>query len=566
MIHASRLPLVVVTAFLTTLVPDRAEACGGLFCDAVQPVNQVGEQILFVDHGDGRVTAVVQIAYSGPAESFAWVLPVYGVPEIDVSSNLAFARLAAASNPTYTMTTDVEGECAQPIGVFGGCASEALASAGDGDGDAGAGAPNDEGITVVDQGSVGPYDYTVIQVNPALDDLAQEALDWLTENGYQADAIGADLIRPYLEETMNLVAFRLTKNASTGDIRPVVMTYESDTAMIPIKLTAVATVDNMGVLVWTTGTARAVPTNYLSLVPNDALLNWFAPMSNYNDLVTAAADEAGGHGFVTEHATTTASMAGTIFTGLDTQNWENLQNSIESATAQSAVEQVLMTFPGWDGTGEALRAAGVDEDAIATITSCPFCGVNAADVENVTVPGLVAAWDEHVLAPLRATEALFIERPFVTRLYSTLSASEMTVDPAFDFNPDLPDVDNVHTANRTVHCGPDVTFDNAPWSASLPSGEVVFGRGFTWPIDFDDEFLPKNRAIYEDATSGQPIVVANNATSISARLEELNDEIVPSSVMRGCTGVGARVGSLGELALVFGAVFAWRSVLRRRRE
>lgn len=554
------LALVVVTAALHV---DPARACGGLFCDTVQPVNQVGEQIVFVDHGDGRVTAVVQISYTGPSETFAWVLPVVGVPEIGVSSNLAFTRLRSVSDPLYSMTTEIEGECATPAYVPG-CAQYALAGdGGDGDGDA----PEDAtggNITVLDQGSVGPYNYVIIQVNPELPDLAEEALQWLETNGYQAGALGPDLIRPYLEETMNLVAFRLEKNADSGDIRPVVLTYSDLDPMIPIKLTAVAAEDDMGVLVWVTGASRAVPTNYLSLVPNDALLNWFAPMSNYNDLITAAADEAGGQGFVTEHVTTTASLAGTIWTQSDEETWANIEADPGPAPPEVA-SRLLSRYANWDGVADALREAGVPPADAAAMAGCPFCGVDDAAFTDVTIEGLLAAWDANVLEPLRATEALFVERPYVTRLYSTLSAPEMTLDPAFGFNADLGDVENVHTASRVIHCDASVTFDEAPWSTELPSGEVVFGSGFSWPVDFDDPELPKNRLILEDSTSGQPIVVTNNATSIRARLEALNEDVVPSAVTRGCAVVRTRGRGPGELAMLLGVVIGWRAMLRRAR-
>ena len=42
-----------------------------------------------------------------------------------------------------------------------------------------------------------------------------------------------------------------------------------------------------------------------------------------------------------------------------------------------------------------------------------------------------------IVEPLRVTQALFGDFPYLTRLYTTLSAEEMTVDPMFSFNPDL---------------------------------------------------------------------------------------------------------------------------------
>ena len=68
---------------------DSAQACGGTFCNTNTPVNQTAERIIFVDRPDGTVTAVVEIQYQGSAEDFSWVLPVPGIPDVDVSSTLA---------------------------------------------------------------------------------------------------------------------------------------------------------------------------------------------------------------------------------------------------------------------------------------------------------------------------------------------------------------------------------------------------------------------------------------------------------------------------------------------
>src|SRR5688572_17873560 len=94
-----------------TLLPATALACGGFFCNSSQPVNQAAESIIFVDNGDGTTTAVIQIQYQGPAESFSWLLPISSVPaadtDIGVASNLALQRLQSATNPSYTLTTRV---------------------------------------------------------------------------------------------------------------------------------------------------------------------------------------------------------------------------------------------------------------------------------------------------------------------------------------------------------------------------------------------------------------------------------------------------------------------------
>ena len=60
----------------------------------------------------------------------------------------------------------------------------------------------------------------------------------------------------------------------------------------------------------------------------------------------------------------------------------------------------------------------------------------------------------NVIEPMVETEALIQSRPYITRLYTTLSAEEMTEDPVFNFNPDLPSVANIHVATRIIECNP----------------------------------------------------------------------------------------------------------------
>lgn len=93
-----------------------AEACGGFFCSAQQPIDQAAERILFVDHEDGAVTATIEIVYDGPSESFSWVLPVFGEPEVGVSSNAVFAILQQLTNPQYSINMRQEGTCADGNG------------------------------------------------------------------------------------------------------------------------------------------------------------------------------------------------------------------------------------------------------------------------------------------------------------------------------------------------------------------------------------------------------------------------------------------------------------------
>lgn len=542
------LALAMTVAAAGVLLPSEAEACGGLFCDTQQPVNQSAERIIFSTNPDDTVTAVVQILYEGPSEEFAWVLPVPSIPEVSVSSDLAFQRLQLATNPQYRMTTRVEGECRQRNrGIFGSAETSADSLNG------APGAPEDQGVSVLDSGVVGPYDFTVIEVQAGLPEPEEVALDWLDSNGYEVSALAPNVIRPYLEEGMFLIAFRLTKNTDAGDIRPVVLNYESDNPMIPIKLTAVAANDDMGVMTWVLGDHRAVPVNYKSLVLNEALINWFNPGSNYDAVVSAAADEAGGQGFATEMAGPTEELDELVWGEADEDQWKRIRERSHPSIADavcSVWQSYGAGFEGtWDGWPETVNTffSGLSAQARDAIV-LDGCGSRTVPNEG-EVEVFLDMVEENVIDPMRETQSILSGAPYFTRLYTTLSAAEMTVDPVFDYNPDLPDVSNRHEVERVIECSDDFLRSEAPWRVRLNNGMLVRGTGNAWPIAAGD--VPATQFVTQDSTSGDAEIVTDNTRTISLALERNNDAVL-SEVDHGCgcASAGGRFPVEFLLALV----------------
>lgn len=556
----------VATLAVVGADPHPAEACGGFFCSQQQPVLQTAERIVFVKRDDGRHTAVVQIQYSGPAERFSWVVPVPGVPEIGVSSDVVFQRLDARTRPRFNLRTVIEGECAavQSSGNFnnGNVVDGGVASAD-------AGAPPDPGVSVVAAGAVGPYDYEVIQVDPALADPAAAAVRWLDDNGYDVTAIGPDLLRDYLSARMNLVAFRLQKRRDTGDIRPVTMTYDAERPMIPIKLTAVAAEADMGILTWVATDDRAAPVNYRTLELNYARYDWLRGGTvAYDDLVSAAADEAGGQGFVTEYAGGTEVVEGRLFFSSEARAWDALTSESWAGREVDLVLTLLRNFGGWDGVSEVVEAqVPLPTDVtVPQFLGCPLCflpGDGQGPLEGVDAAALLVAFEELVVEPVRSTQAILTERPYLTRLYTTLSAQEMTVDPVFDVNNGLADVSNVHSATRYIECSASVDVRDAPWRLELETGEVVRGRGGAWPDGTGT--LPANRRVTQLAAAGEGEVVADNAAAITEALAALaaGRESSPSGRAAGGEGDGCRSTSASDALWL--AVLAAVLVGRRRR-
>ncbi len=523
--HWAQVAVALGFGLATSLGAGAAEACGGLFCSNSNPVNQAAERIVFAQNDDDTITAVIEIQYEGPAHEFAWVLPLpKGHVDVDVSSKLALDRLQQRSNPQYNL---------QPVfcpNVSGDSATIAVANAA-----AGPVTPGG-GVVVISEGTAGPYDYKLIEVDPDLDDPADAAVNWLDDNGFDVASVGPDLLRPYLEQGHNLLAFRLSKGNDTGSIRPVMINYEGTVPSIPIIPTAVAAKDDMGVMVWILGPARAVPTNYLHLELNEALIDWFNPTRNYDDVVSAAADDAGGQGFVTEQASATGLFAQTIFSSVEEQNFQNLKTGTY-ATLDQFFQTAVNSFAGYDGMLDVLSdpevlplREGATPEQFMGCVSCYF-QVNVPvrnqaypsteydpqtdPINDTNVLAFLQAMDDKVVGPMRETAELFEKHDKVTRLYTTLSADEMTVDPVFEFNESLPDYSNVHTAQQVTSC------DGSDWRVVLPQGVTVRGTGSTWPVSPAETSVPANFRIVQMGTSGNGEEVEDNGEVIASALEEL---------------------------------------------
>ncbi len=503
-----------LTAAAIAMAPSPAKACGGFFCSAANPVNQAAEQIVFSKNADGTVTAVIQIMYDGPSQKFAWVLPVPGNPTVAVSSDSAFQALKQATNPQYTRQTMFDGSCAVPM---------ATGAVGFGNASGTGGAASAPAVTVVASGAVGPYDYDVIMVDPGASDAAQVAVDWLTAHSYDVGPMGDVVLRPYLEDGLNLLAFKLSKGNMTGSIRPVMITYDSALPSIPIRPTAVAANDDMGVLVWVLSDARAIPENYKALELNEALIDWFNPNNNYNEVVSKAADEAMGQGFVTEYAGKVSDLVNNtgvqIFAGYQQQQWNQFQ-ATSYTDAASMVRDATNMFGNYDGFNDALQASVTlpSNIAFSDFQRCLSCYINAAGVTFDTQTFLTKLY-EMVIKPLADTQALLDSRPYITRLYTTMSAAEMTLDPAFDFNSDLGDVSNIHTADFYIECGNGGGTSNSPWRLVLPQGGEVHGTTIgTWPIMIDSQ--PAALKILQYGKQGQGKVIDDRTDMIVAMLKQ----------------------------------------------
>ena len=126
-----------------------------------------------------------------------------------------------------------------------------------------------------------------------------------------------------------------------------------------------------------------------------------------------------------------------------------------------------------------------------------------------------------VVEPLESIRQFVEEKPYLTRLYTTLSADEMTLDPMFAYNPDLPDVSNVRWADIRTNCADDLG-DMRPeeeWELviTLSDGREFRSRPLAdgiAPLPLVGQ--PAAAVIEQLSTSGPPQVIRALPTAIEA--------------------------------------------------
>ncbi len=511
-----------LAAFLFLLLSaPAARACGGFFCTTF-PMNQAAENILFVQ-GEGTVTTHVQLLYSGAASDFAWILPVPSVPDLAVSHNRIFAQLQWTTRPGFQLNFQ-EDDCGFPM-VFRDGELESIPTSAD-----------EGGVEVVLQEQVGPYDTAVI----ASED-PQAIVDWLVDNGYQLGDLGVPLLTPYVEGDFYFLALKLAAESEVGDLQPIAMTYAAERPGIPIRLTAVATEPDLGVLAWVLADHRAIPENYLHVKINEALIDWLNWGRNYPEVVTQAANEAGGQAFVTDYAGPSSIVGDFLFGELDV---EALRGKTHPADFLDAVldqgfprdtqmqtlirRHIPMTDAVLDegvlevvfgGDREAYDRAREEGWLLDAAERSFYNDMRAYDPWTADLDFDAAAFADDlqriVVEPLEEVQQLFDEKPYLTRLYTTLSADEMTVDPMFDYNPDLPKVDNVRSADARWDCGGDPETPLEDWElvVTLSDGREVRSMPFVdggGPMPFAE---PAALTVEQLRTSGPPDIITAIGTA-----------------------------------------------------
>ncbi len=478
-------PAIAVATALTfmasTVTP--AAACGGFFCNAValSPIYQAGERILFVEQGDGLVTMHIEVSYSGDPTDFAWILPIPEAPRdaagnalpleeaVQVSSQRIFSTLQANTDPIFQVNQTYETVCAGGDGSGGGDLAS-TSEGGDGD-DVGDGAAG-PAVQVLEEAKVGPYDAQLIEA-----DDADALFAWLNDNGYYQDPNAKSLLQHYMDIDFVFVGVKLASGKDNGDLRPLAITVSEGAPCVPLRLTSIAATPDMPILVWALGQGRAIPKNFIHAQVNDQALQ-FPGGTNYMEVVTEAVESIEGRAWVTEYARPASDLAGSFLFGGEQQTSLSGLNTLselvttlmgmglwnDTDTQQLVRDHVsmpegLMGYPygecwsaiPWDGCVDNAHHTTTEEEFYSFLEY--WAGLSANDRVDITVDvaALAMVIDDEVVRPLAELEAFMAQDGMtLTRFFTTIDPENMTRDPLFAFNPDLPTVERVHQVDGVV--------------------------------------------------------------------------------------------------------------------
>lgn len=488
---------------LLLLATSPAWACGACVAPpGPSTVQQKAERVLFVrDPVTKQSLTWVEVRYQGQPQDFGWVVPMPKKPILGVGSQYLFDRLDQAAAPRFSLNYSESREnCTVPVyassgGGGVGCGSDnsmaqttSAGSAYSEDTSAGADVSKDH-VQVLESASVGPYDYVIIA-----SDKSDDLLTWLNAQGYATPAAALPIIDAHVQKGDVFVALKLKNDAGIDAIRPVSFQMDDADPCVPLRLTSVAAVEDMQVVVYLAGPGRAIPKNHMHIEVNPLKLSWENAGQNYDQLLAAAIDEAAGRAFVTEYSQPMSAVSVDAADGKATVSAVQYSHPLDGVPLPGSMGAAGPSSNAY-GTGTLVYAKRLDASAFKDVqtvsdvakalkaSNLPLAdevvtALNAAvtstgidwvatqgsgQITQVYYGSVPANGATVASAKLYADLSTFADgtklavdqlarQKNLTRLVLRISPKEMDRDPVFAFNDKLPVVKRSYSATVTGVC------------------------------------------------------------------------------------------------------------------
>jgi hypothetical protein len=271
----------------TTLIGAEAEACGGCFVPATESTVVTGHRMAM---SVSKTQSVLwdQIRYAGDPSEFSWVLPVKPGARVELANDAWFDVLEAGTN---TNVTEPPEGCSSPSPGCGN-AFATSDSAGVADFDNG-------GVTVVHQGTIGPYATVTLS---AEDPNALNA--WLNDNGYSVPESIQPIIDAYVNEGFDFVALKLQPGKGVQTMKPVRVITPGANFTLPLRMVAAGAAAKVDLVLYMIGEGRYEAANFGNVDVPPSLVTWDfrTDSTNFADLRLAALSAGDGANWLTSYA------------------------------------------------------------------------------------------------------------------------------------------------------------------------------------------------------------------------------------------------------------------------
>ncbi len=439
------------------------EACGGCFVPPSENTVVTGHRMALAI---SKTQAVLwdQIQYSGDPAEFSWVLPIKKGAYVEVANDAFFEVLETG---TVTSVQSPPEGCAAPNngGGFGCSASEALST--DFEGAAPRAAGN--GVTIVHEGTVGPYDTVTLSA-----DNPNALAEWLKDNGYDLP----DSIRPtvdaYVAEEFDFIALKLRPDQGVASMKPVRVITSGSSYTLPLRMVAAGIGDSVDIVLFVIGEGRYEAADFENHVIAPELITW----DFKDDRSDFALQRIGvlegneGRNFLTAYSRKNA-VLGQLSDSLGIINYSGSGGfQFADNMAAAYIRQ---------GSGNAEEDPNIDvEGCISNLSRVTGSGVvtNLCDDEGncTSVKGgevdarLLACGDLDDIA--LALEGMHPDDVFVTRLEAKLPVAALDADLRLQASDDQSEVNHRFVAELKVNPCWDQPSSLAPLTNGKPQNRI----------------------------------------------------------------------------------------------
>jgi hypothetical protein len=291
----SRMKLLAPSGALafSLLAPKDASACGACYASNNEST-VVSDHRMALAISKQRTILWDQIQYTGNPKDFAYVLPAKPGTTLEPSTDAWFTALDATTRPIIMPPPspysggggdDSVGCCVTSQDSFMAASRGA--------------SPNDNGVQVLAQAVVGPYD-TVTLRSTDPDALRK----WLADHNYAIPEISGPIIAQYVANGFDFIALRMRPSQAERQIEPIRIVSPGPDPSLPLRLMQIGSGPKIGITLYVISEGRYHGKNFPDGTIDLTRLVWDVGQnrSNYQELSQAAMAANDGRSFLTEYA------------------------------------------------------------------------------------------------------------------------------------------------------------------------------------------------------------------------------------------------------------------------